>query len=119
MPDDQNCPNQVRNKFLTQCAPEGPSVPNQPHLMLQNAYVGPSNASTSTFDIKDEELVSKNRMLEPLEKFEDKHCMPKLKITLTREEIEEDYFGMTGRKLPRNMMKRDKTVQKGLDVSFL
>lgn len=42
---------------------------------------------------------------------------PKLLIMLTREEIEEDYLAMTGKKLPRNKMKRDKTMKKDLDVS--
>ncbi|KAL8268758.1 hypothetical protein R6Q59_002556 [Mikania micrantha] len=137
MPDDLNWSNQVRNQRLIRRALSGPSMSIQPQTMLHNdststhdekpkpATVEPKqadkrrpNASTSTFQMKDEELVSSNRMLEPQEKSEDKQCKPKLNIALTREEIEDDYFGMTGRKLPRNMMKRDKTIQNDLDALF-
>lgn len=41
---------------------------------------------------------------------------PKLWISLTKEEIEEDLYSMTGLKATRRPKKRTKTVQKQLDV---
>ncbi|KAK9051238.1 hypothetical protein SSX86_027864 [Deinandra increscens subsp. villosa] len=138
MPDDLNWSNQVRNQRLMRRAQAGPSVSDQPQPKLPNdsvsahdespkpATVEPksankrrSSASTSKSHMKDEVKVSKNKMLETLENSENKQCISKLEITLTRDEIEEDYFGMTGKRLPRNMMKRNKNVQKDLDWSSL
>nr|XP_043625842.1 uncharacterized protein LOC122597294 [Erigeron canadensis] len=46
-------------------------------------------------------------------------CGPsKLSIGLTREEIEEDFYGMTEKRLPRKLMKRDKSVKQHLDDLF-
>lgn len=42
---------------------------------------------------------------------------PKFSISLTREEIEEDIYAMTGCRAPRRPRKRAKVIQKQLDVS--
>lgn len=43
----------------------------------------------------------------------------KFSVSLSRQEIEEDFMAMTGQRLPRRPKKRTKTLQKELDVSKL
>lgn len=42
----------------------------------------------------------------------------KFSVSLSREEIEQDFMAMTGKKLPRRPTKRPKTLQKQLDTLF-
>ncbi|KAK1269084.1 hypothetical protein QJS04_geneDACA018533 [Acorus gramineus] len=49
---------------------------------------------------------------------EPKKERPRLSVSLTREEIEEDIFGLTGSKPSRRPKKRPKSVQKQLDLVF-
>lgn len=135
MPDELKWTSKEKNQQLPRGAPmRTPPISEQPRFMKH------SNSSTSTeVDIKSkpakikepnpagnhgskgssskvpsegENSVSKDKMSEDPE-----NEKPKLLIRLTREEIEEDYLAMTGKKLPRNKMKRDKTMKKDLDVS--
>ncbi|CAI9260590.1 unnamed protein product [Lactuca saligna] len=64
-----------------------------------------SKGSSSKVPSEGENSVSKDKMSEDPE-----NEKPKLLIRLTREEIEEDYLVMTGKKLPRNKMRRDYLV---------
>ncbi|CAI9278821.1 unnamed protein product [Lactuca saligna] len=136
MPDELKWPSKERNQRLPRGAPmRTPPVSEQPRFKNHS-----SNSTSTEVDIKSkpaklkepnragnhgskvssskvpsegENPVSKNKMCEDPE-----NEKPKLLITLTREEIEEDYLAMTGKKLPRNKMRRDKSKQKDLDVIF-
>ncbi|KAI3764092.1 hypothetical protein L2E82_14095 [Cichorium intybus] len=120
IPDELKWPTKERNQRLTRGALMRPSVSDQPSFMHHNDSKSSevdnnhgSKASTSKVLTEGEDSVSKNMICESPQTNK-----PKLLITLTREEIEEDFLAITGKKLPRNMMKRDKIVQKDLDALF-
>ncbi|CAI9299591.1 unnamed protein product [Lactuca saligna] len=78
-----------------------PTKIKEPNLAGNRGSKGSSSKGSS----EGENSVSKDKMSEDPE-----NEKPKLLIRLTREEIEEDYLEMTGKKLLRNKMRRDYLV---------
>ncbi|CAI9302261.1 unnamed protein product [Lactuca saligna] len=99
--DELKWPSTERSQRLPRGAPmRTPPISEQPRFMKHN-----NNSTSTVVPSEGENSVSKDKMSKDPE-----NEKPKLLIRLTREEIEEDYLAMTGKKIPRNKMRRDYLV---------